>query len=268
MINLWSYARDDGTTREVERTNHQLLVDCKITNDGVLRRAIRECEKEGYLKRIRVKGKRGFRLFHPALIAQRSPGTGLPGPEVSPDRSPQTGGGGLPGPVREVSPDLPSLGLTTGTLTTGTTTHGESDDGAVSANGSPNPACGAYSAPGIESKFEERWTPELETELLELQTQTYRTVGERLGKADLHDIVATPGTRQAIQARMLEGYTADMLRKAMRARGRAGGKNDFRYLGNASAWSAKAIEFALGIPDDEEAKRVPVAEADGFIPEL
>ncbi len=258
----WSQAHDPFVYPTVE----QLAARAGMSRSAVVR-ALASARKTGLAQRAND-GRLGFKLPpHPRAershatnagdITQKSQAHGWAqlGPRVGTNRP-------TDGPVhgRRASQERPTHGppYTIGTLIKEqppSTPAAEDDASMNHDNYSTQRATLADSGPEPEPTPDEPWSVELETELFALQNAAYRSTGTRLGKTDLQDVVLTPGIRQAIQARMLGGYTADMLRRAMRARGRVGGARDFQLLGSMKVWAGWALEHALGIADDEVAQK-------------
>ena len=87
--------------------------------------------------------------------------------------------------------------------------------------------------------------------LLLEQNVTRRAVADRLRRR-VGSTGMTPGIRKAMEKRIEEGYTLEQMLRAARVRKQFATEAGFKYLGTASFWAAKAIDFALGQPEDAQ----------------
>jgi hypothetical protein len=241
---LWQFGDRESGDVWCFHADAQIIASCGLSNERQLRRCLVDLDAAGLVKReLGPDRKRGFRLFNKKPIANiRSEVTEA----VRSDRSDLT--------AKAVTFDrnhyYVSLKNTTLSDQPFVLTPTEDQVPQVAPK-SPKPRKGQL-------------TDELAAELLALQNSARAATAKRIGRAT-RGVSLTPGIRKAMQARLRDGYTPDQLRQAMRARERTEQESGFKYLGTASCWAAKSIEFALGIGDDEHAVTARVPDATGWV---
>jgi len=240
---VWCFHADD-----------QVIANCGLTNERQLRRCLVDLDVAGLVKRELGPDRRpGFRLFNRAprenlrskvTASVKSDRSDVTGKAVKSDRK---SGQICPEPLLESlrAEELISLSDQPFVLT-------------------PTGAHGPPITPATSKPRKGQLTDELAAELLALQNSARTATAQRIGRAT-RGVSLTPGIRKAMQARLRDGYTPDQLRQAMRARERTEHEEGFKFLGTASCWAAKSIEFALGIPDDEYVAAAPVPDATGWV---